>query len=309
MAESSFTYDLTAAQGQALKTALEENGFEFKPLAYGHFQAKRGKCNLAYYESGRLVIQGKESPEVIEFIVEPFVLGAALLGYEEVHDPQAYEPHFGIDESGKGDFFGPLVIAGVYVDGDIVRALKTVGAKDSKKIGSDALARRLAGEIKRVPGLKHTVIVIGPKRYNELYLQFRNLNRLLAWGHAKVIETLHQQVPACPRALSDQFANPALIQRELKAKKLTIELDSRTKAESDMAVAAASILARAAFLEKLEDLGKPLEVKLLKGASAQVKAQGRLIYEKVGVEGLADVAKAHFKTFREVTGELSLGGD
>ena len=90
MAESSFTYDLTAAQGQALKTALEENGFEFKPLAYGHFQAKRGKCNIAYYESGRMVVQGKDSKEVIEFILEPFVLGAALMGYEEVNDPLAF---------------------------------------------------------------------------------------------------------------------------------------------------------------------------------------------------------------------------
>jgi ribonuclease HIII len=300
MAESSYTYTLTAEQGELLRHVLEERLFEFSDLPYGYFAAKRGKCVVNYYKSGKLVIQGKDSKEFIEFDFEPRVLGEARLGYEEELNPEMFEPHFGIDESGKGDFFGPLVIAGAYVDKSCARALMDLGVKDSKRITSDAKARDLAEEIRKVKGCVGDIVLIGPEKYNELYNRFQNLNNLLAWGHAKVIENLHAKVPTCPRALSDQFAHPRLIQNELKKKKITLQLQQRTKAESDIAVATASILARAAFLEKMERLSQDVGVKLGKGASAQVKEQAVEIARRNGIEKLATICKAHFKTFSEV---------
>lgn len=299
MEPSSFTYKLTPQQGVTLKAQLEAEGFTFAPLAHGHFQASKGKCNVAFYLSGKLVVQGKGAREWIEFSLEPLVLGEARLGYEEVVNPEMFSPHFGIDESGKGDFFGPLVVAGAYVDAGLCRELANLGVKDSKRISSDAKAIALAKEIKRVLPGKCEVLVIGPARYNELYIQMGNLNRMLAWGHAKVIEGLCAKVPECPRALSDQFGNPRLIQRELNAKGLGIRLEQRTKAESDLAVAAASVLARAEFLQRLERLGKEVGLGLLKGASASVKDIGVEIVRRGGEKVLRSVAKAHFKTFAE----------
>lgn len=302
MAESSFTYQLSEKQGEDLRACLKGLGFEFFDLNHGHFGARQGRCSVNYYKSGKVVIQGRDARQFIEFSFEPMVLREARLGYEKELNPEMYAPHFGIDESGKGDFFGPLVIAGAYVDEKLAETLLEIGVKDSKKISSDKKALELAEQIRKVLGFRQEVLLIGPRRYNELYLQFGNLNRLLAWGHAKVIELMHQRVPSCPRALSDQFAHPSLIQRELKAKKIEIVLEQRTKAESDVAVAAASILARAGFLRKLNDLGAPHGLKLLKGCGSLVVQQGRELYQKAGADGLREVAKAHFKTFGELTG-------
>jgi ribonuclease HIII len=213
-----------------------------------------------------------------------------------------FEPHIGVDESGKGDFFGPLVIAGVYVDRQVTHALRDLGAVDSKRISSDDKVFKLADLIRSVPGLRWQVIQISPARYNELYEKFGNLNRLLAWGHAKIIETLLEKVPSCPRAISDQFANPTVLQRALQTRGRTIELIQRTKAESDPAVAAASILAREGFVRWLGQMGGQIGIELPKGVSAQVKANAGMIHERDGIEGLSQVAKMHFKTAQEVMG-------
>ena len=121
-------------------------------------------------------------------------------------------PHFGVDESGKGDFFGPLVIAGVYTDAGIARQLLDAGVMDSKRISGPARIRQLAEIIRNTPGALHEVVSIGPERYNEMHASFGNLNRLLAWGHARVIGKLLERKPECPRALSDQFARPEVLE-------------------------------------------------------------------------------------------------
>jgi len=304
MEPASFTYTLSPAQGQKLRRVLQEQLYEFAELPYGHFRASRGKCSVQFYLSGKLVVQGKGAREFIEFALEPMVLEEARLGYEEELNPEMYQPHFGVDEAGKGDFFGPLVIAGAYVRSFTAKKLLQAGVCDSKRIGSAKRTHDLADAVKSIVGKNFEVVAVFPEKYNELYGKFRNLNQLLAWGHIKVIENLAAKVPDCPRALSDQFANPTLLQNQLKRKKVEILLEQKTKAESDIAVAAASILARAAFLEGMERLGKGIGLELLKGASAQVKAQGREIFLSRGRETLLKVSKAHFKTFAEVTGEL-----
>jgi ribonuclease HIII len=297
-----YTSPLTSEQAKKLRRLLEAASFKFEPKPYTLFYASNGRLNIAVYEKGpKVVIQGKGTQEFVQFHLEPEVLGEAKLGYEEVHSPQMFEPHFGIDESGKGDFFGPLVIAGAYVDRDIARAFLSAGIQDSKRITSDARIRSLARIIRDVPGAAHNIVEIGPERYNALYRKIGNLNRLLAWGHARVIENLAAAKPECPRALSDQFANPRLIQNALMKHGKNIKLEQRTKAESDLAVAAASILARERFIDWMDHAGKAHGLKTLpRGASAEVKKVARALAGAHSSDILESVAKTHFKTASEI---------
>ena len=307
MSESgSFTFKIDPGQAAKLRAILEEKGFTFREVPYTLYGAQKQKLTVNAYTSGKLLVQGRGAKEFIEFTLEPEILGEAKLGYDEVHNPEMFQPHLGIDESGKGDFFGPLVIAGVFVDGELPRQLLDLGVKDSKQITSDNKALDLAEQIKELVTLdRFNVVVISPEKYNELYVEFRNLNSLLAWGHATVIENLLTRWPNCPRALSDKFAHESLIQRALKEHGKKIVLQQRTKAESDIAVAAASVLARAAFLTRLKYLGEKAGVTLPKGASAQVKAVAKEIVAKSGPDVLKSVCKFHFKTFAEVIGGSS----
>jgi len=303
MAETMFTRTLDEAQVRRLQEVAKEKGFEFGPLEYGHFTARKGKCVLSAYLSGKLVVAGKEAKEFVEFVLEPEVLGEARLGYEKLHNPEMYAPHFGVDESGKGDLFGPLVVAGVYVDGSIAERLIAAGVRDSKTITSDKKIGELAEEIGKVVGVAREVVTIGPERYSELYRKFGNLNRMLAWAHGKVIAHLHGKLPDCPRALSDQFGDPRLVEGELRRQGVELKLEQRTKAESDIAVAAASVLARAEFVRQLGKLSMEAGVELGKGAGAGVKKQAEEIFHKGGREKLAKLSKTHFRTFAEVVGD------
>lgn len=298
---TSYTHALTSTQAAKLRTLLEERGFEFQSKPYCLYAAAKSKVNVCVYEKGpKIVVQGKDTEDFITNLLEPEVLGEAKLGYEEVHNPEMFQPHIGVDESGKGDFFGPLVIAGVYVDGDVARRLREAGAVDSKRISSDARIFKIAADIRAIPGLAWEVIAIHPGKYNELYTKFGNLNRLLAWGHARIIENLLERVPGCPRAISDQFANPAVLQRALQTRGREIELVQRTKAESDPAVAAASILAREAFLGWLKSQGQKLGVELPKGVSDGVKKTAATLVEQHGGDILSTLCKTHFRTSSEV---------
>jgi ribonuclease HIII len=202
----------------------------------------------------------------------------------------------GIDESGKGDYFGPLVIAAVFLDATTQNELTLMNVRDSKKI-SDGRILDMAPDIRML--CPHTMIAIGPQRYNELYAKIRNLNRRLAWGHAKALETLLDKV-SCAHAIADQFGDEQLILNVLQEKGRTIVLEQRHKAESDLAVAAASILARAEFLHRLKRLSDGIGTTLPKGASLAVELAGRMIVKKHGAERLGLVAKLHFKTTQAV---------
>lgn len=300
---TTYTAAINHPQAQRLRELLQERGFEFKEKPYSIFSAALGKLNVTVYEKGpKVLVQGKETGDFVRFTLEPEIIGEARLGYEEVLEPQMYAPHFGIDESGKGDFFGPLVIAGVYVDADIARTLREVGIMDSKRIGSDKRIRDLATAIRKTSGAIYDVIMIQPLRYNDLYLDFGNLNRLLAWGHAQVIENLLVRRPDCPRALSDQFANPKVLEKALQAKGNNIQIDQKIKAESDVAVAAASILAREAFIDWLRDKSAELNLgnDLPRGASNAVRDIAKQLITDHDVSILAALTKQHFRTTRDV---------
>lgn len=205
----------------------------------------------------------------------------------------AYEGHIGVDESGKGDYFGPLVVAACFVGPEHLAEIQ--GVKDSKKL-TDRQALGLAGAIRKT--CPHAVVAIGPAKYNELYAKFANLNNLLAWGHARAIENVLEERP-CELVISDQFADPAGLQRQLFAKGRQVRLESRVRAEADVAVAAASILARAEFLRRLERLGQEFGIELPKGAGNVIPTAKRFV-ERHGSARLGEVAKLHFKTTQAV---------
>lgn len=199
----------------------------------------------------------------------------------------------GTDESGKGDFFGPLVVAAFFLPEGQDAVLAELGVRDSKRI-SDARCRELAATLRRAYP-HHSVVAIGPEKYNELWEKLRNLNRLLAWGHARAIENILERVPA-GTAVTDQFGDERFVHNALLKKGREIELIQQPRAEEDPAVAAASILARAEFLIRLRGLSRDVGVELPKGASSAVEeAAVRLVREK-GPDILSKVAKTHFKT-------------
>lgn len=204
--------------------------------------------------------------------------------------------HIGTDESGKGDFFGPLVIAGVLADEKTAQYFLDLGIKDSKKL-TDKKMLTLATEIKKVA--PHSIIAISNSKYNELYNNMRNLNKLLAWGHARAIENVLEK-QHCEYALSDKFGDESLIKSALMKNGRSIRLEQMCKAESDIAVAAASVLARATFVQKLQDMENTYGLKFQKGCSGLVKDGAKLFIEKYGKERLKEVCKAHFKTYNEV---------
>jgi ribonuclease HIII len=301
VSDNIYTAPLTTAQAAKLKSILVERGWEFTPKPYTLFYAQKNKLTLAVYEKGpKVVIQGKETKEFVQFTLEPEVIGEARLGYEELHNPERYSPHLGIDESGKGDFFGPMVIAGVYVDAGIARHFMQIGVQDSKNIKSDKKIRDLAEAIRNTPGAVNKTVLLPPAKYNPLVAKMGNVNRLLAWGHARAIEDLLALRPDCPRALSDQFAKEHVIKGMLMEQGKKIVLEQRTKAESDLAVAAASILAREKFIDWMDATGRRLGKKMLRGASAEVKKLGFDLVAQHGPEILREIAKTHFKTASEI---------
>jgi ribonuclease HIII len=213
------------------------------------------------------------------------------------HPPASAGPHIGSDEAGKGDYFGPLAVAAAYVDDLALTRLPQAGVRDSKRISSTRRLWELEKAVKQVcPAFD--VVVISPSRYNELHSKMRNLNRLLAWAHARAIENILTRVD-CGLAVTDQFGDESYLAESLMKRGRAIRLVQRVRAEDDVAVAAASILARAAFVRSMERLSTEVGLDLPRGATHVVPA-ARQLFRKGGEDLLRQVAKLHFKTTKQV---------
>ncbi len=304
MNTNSFTFKLDETQQEELVQLLQNPRYLPVNVPHTKVAVSITDCRINLYQSGKLLVQGKAARDWVTFTLEPEILKEAVIGYEDFHDPEAFQPHMGIDESGKGDFFGPLVIASAYVDEDLVNKLRDMGVRDSKKISSDNVALNMARDIRKLLGDRCALVTIGPRSYNRMYSKIRNVNKMLAWGHARAIENLLEKVPQCPRALSDKFGPTHQIERALLDKGRKIKLDQRTKAESDPAVAAASILARAGFVYALKKMGKEYGIEVPKGASDKVRREAEKLVADKGPGILLDTAKCHFQTTDKVLAEV-----
>lgn len=288
--KSVFVAQLDPSLWERLREDLETQGFSLSEKAHAEFAAKKPGISVTLYSSGKLVVQGKQKEEFITFYLEPEILKD--FSYSHPESVIDFTPRIGVDEAGKGDFFGPLCISAVYADEDIIRKLLEIGVKDSKGIQDSTVIKKaeLIAQVAKV----HT-ITLRPPKYNELYEKCPNVNKLLAWAHATCIKHL-QEKTQCQTALIDQFGHHSLVTQALQKQNVTISLTQKHKAEEDIVVAAASILARSTFLKELRSLGEYYNMTLPKGASDRVIAAGKKFIDEYGKEELKLVAKWHFKT-------------
>ena len=284
---------------------LREEGFRVSEIKLAQFnyqveiQHTKGNLKLLIYfgkKGNKAVLQGNK--ELIFYQqVDNIIFGKKLFGADT---PVLIEPEFyiGTDESGKGDYFGPLVVAAVFTDKSVSNELVTIGVKDSKELSEHAISS-IASSIKKLQGCVFNVIVINPEKYNLLYNKMGNLNRMLGWAHAKVLENI-LDVKNAPEAISDKFGNEKYIKNSLQKKGRNLNLHQVTKAEKYTAVAAASILARDSFNKWFLRANKKLKIELPKGASKKVENKAKYIVNKYGNKALIKLVKLHFKTTKKL---------
>ena len=297
---TSYTIKLDDTQMKKLRAACAAKHWEPAEVPYARFAFKGPKVNVTAYTSGKVVVAGKDTEDFVQNVIEAEVTGAPKLGYDEVLHPDWFEAHAGLDESGKGDLFGPVVAATVIADEAAVQAWLKAGVRDSKTI-VDTQILKLDDLIRDTPGVVVETRHMTMHEYNRVMAKpYASLNRLLAAHHADALDAALKR-KWVPRGLLDQFSKEPLVQRELKKKGLErFKLAMRTKAEEDPVVAAASIVARAEFVRLMRDLSRHFGDKLQKGAGAQAKAQASLLIGKFGARVLGDFAKLHFRTCYEV---------
>lgn len=306
MAQQTVTLPVDPQYQQRIRDILTAADFEFFNAPHAFYRAKGTGCSAIFYRSGKLVLQGDNAHTL-----------AAVLGLEEpavpepppvqsgadrfaaalaLHPDPKPEAWIGQDEVGKGDYFGPLVVVAVCVERERVELLAELGVADSKSLG-DKQMRAMSKDLRAV--VSHQAVVLNPEAYNRLYDKIGNLNRLLAWAHARALEDLLAVAPAT-YALVDQFAKEHVLQRALMEAGRGITVGQRTKAESDPAVATASILARDIFLGRMDALSGAAGMTVPRGAGPPVLAAGRRLVAQHGPEALARFAKLHFKTTQQI---------
>ena len=293
MERTSYSSKFDLKKESELRKRLEENGFEIKPFDHAFWRAQNKNVNVTLYKSGKILVQGKGTENfIINFLNETPQLSLGLSVPEDEGIKHDFDCWIGTDESGKGDYFGPLVVASVLVDETNRQKFIEFGIKDSKKL-SDENIEKLAWKIKA--NSIFSIVTINPAKYNELYSKFNNYNKLLAWGHAQVIENIIEK-KVCLNAISDKFGDESLIKNALLKKNININLIQKVRAESDIAVAAASVLARNEFVQRIKKLSSQYGIEFPKGASSKVIEQARLFVDKYDLKQLGNVAKLHFKT-------------
>jgi ribonuclease HIII len=288
---SSFVKQIDLDLEEKLKKDLLEQHFVFSVPEHTCFLAKKKNLSVTLYKSGKLLVQGSQMKEFLDFYLEPLLQDFSYSHKEAYTD---LTPHIGSDEAGKGDFFGPLCVASVFAGKQEIKKLLEDGVKDSKTI-SDKKIDQLANKIRSY--LTYEVLAISPIKYNMLYNTFKNLNELLAWAHSRAIYKVFEKT-GCTQVLVDQFAKKSVLEKKIALLKIPILLVQRTKAEEDVVVAAASILARHAFLKGLKFLEKLSKCPLPKGASQHVIETGYQL-KKQGID-LKNFGKLHFKTHDDI---------
>ena len=318
MAKTTFTYELTNDQQELLLGVMLSGNYRKREVPYSLWSIEGDGFNATLYSKEKhgkrkLCVQGGKAEDFVLFVLEPNVLGSATLGYETILDPTLTSPHAGSDESGKGDYFGPLVVCCAYTDEKLSAQMQELGIKDCKQmidkavLTAGAKARALLGPD------GYSVVKLGPAAYNRLYAKMRNINRMLAWAHGTAIEELLTKRSGCPRVVVDQFApTEATILRALKPLGKKAEVVQRHKAESDIAVAVASVIAREIFLRDVAKMSEEIfgseppaegeeKPKVPIGSSdPKVRALAEEMVRKEGPVWLMNHAKAHFQTTDKV---------
>lgn len=305
MTQATLSLPALALRAPEYAATLTECGFELQEAPHAFWRARGPGCIATFYRSGKLVLQGPSAPTVAALLdldvpeepdedEEPFAAALAL------HPDPKPDAWVGTDEVGKGDYFGPLVVAAVRVERKHVALLAELGAADSKSLSDKKILDR-APDLKKA--VAHKLVVVMPDKYNPLQARMGNLNKLLAWAHARAIEDILGVAPAT-YALTDQFGDKSLVESRLGEAGRKLRLDQRPRAEADPAVAVASILARNEFVWRMRALSKEAGFELPKGAGPPVLAAAKRLVAALGKEALPHFAKVHFATTRQVLSEV-----
>ena len=300
MPTNSYSQKFDISKSQELKNKL--SNFSFEEAAHALWRAKGSGVTVTLYKSGKILVQGTGTENFIhEYLGQNVEKQTTLNLPTEKNDKieHSFTSWIGTDESGKGDYFGPLIIASVAITPKNQEILGNLGIKDSKKLDDKQIAQ-LAIKIKQ--NSLFSIVTITPKKYNEIYKSFNNLNKLLAWGHARAIENILEKAPdgSIKNAISDKFGDESFIKNALMKNGKNINLIQRVRAESDLAVASASVLARDEFVKRIDKLSSEFGISLPKGASSLVLEAAKEFVNKHGKSQLNRVAKLHFKTTKEI---------
>ncbi len=288
-------------QFKIFKEYLDEKGYSFEERPHQHFLARKVGLVVNLYNNGKIVISGKDENERKE--IEQYL--KSIQAEKHIENEKHYRPievsgiRIGTDEVGKGDYFGPLIIAGVLADESQIKKLEELGIKDSKSF-SDTTIQNFVLKIKEMLSEKqYDIVTISPIKYNLLHKRMKNVNRILGWGHARAIENILKSNPECKTAISDQFGDQSFIENALMKQGKKIKLIQTPKAEREMTVATASILARSEFINRMNEMNESFEMEFPKGAT-DVIPTAEMLVKTYGSKVLLNVAKIHFKTTKQI---------
>lgn len=283
---------MASAPARELGSRLSIDGFEFRAVPYATFSYAKTGIVATYYQSGKLVLQGTD----LDLFLQQYLEGANAIPTAASIDDE----RIGSDEAGKGDYFGPLVVAAVYVSNNDIARLRKIGVADSKLLSDETIARLAAAIEVSTP---HAIVSLMPPEYNKRYEHTGNVNKILGELHGEVILNLIDQV-ACRRVLTDKFGDIEYVRRGLGARSKEISLELRPKAEAHVAVAAASVLARNTFVRGIAQLSDECGIDLPKGAGDPVETILPKVASVLGRDKLNSVAKIHFKTTSKILDQL-----
>ena len=317
---TSFTFELTSDQQEVLLGLMVSGNYRRREVPYSLYSVEGDHFNATLYareKYGRrkLCVQGSKAEDFVLFQLEPRVLGRAALGYEKQLSPELFSDHAGSDESGKGDYFGPLVVCCAFTDDRLSERMAEMGVKDCKRM-SDKAVLSVGAQLRELLGATgYAVVKLLPPAYNRLYAKIRNINRMLAWAHGAAIEDLLTRKPGCVRVVVDQFApTEATILRALKSRGRAAKVEQRHKAESDIAVAAASVIAREIFVRSCREMERECFEGLatedgripLGSSDPRVRALAERMVGEKGPAWLMNHCKVHFQTTDKVLASCGL---
>ena len=314
--KTTFTFELTNDQQELLLGLMVNGNFRKREVPYSLYSIEGEKFNATLYEKEKhgkrkLCVQGSGAQDFIEFQLEPQGIVPVELGYENVLHPELFSAHAGSDESGKGDYFGPLVVCCAFTDEKLSEEMRKLGVKDCKQM-TDKQVLTVGAALRNLLGPSgYAVVKLGPAAYNRLYAKIRNINRMLAWAHGTAIEELLEKRPGCDRVVVDQFApTETTILRALKQRGKKAKVEQRHKAESDIAVAAASVIARELFIRDILKMGEDvvnesneserMERVPMGSSDPRVRELAEEMVRKNGPTWLMNHCKAHFQTTDKV---------
>lgn len=301
MAQKTLVLQVSPARAADLERQLAARAFSFRPAPHALFSAKGEGVVATHYRSGKLVVQGEHPESFVTGLGLALPTSAPSSARAPALPAAASSSHrhdevvIGSDESGKGDVFGPLVVAAVRLEPGIARLLAAGGEVRDCKLMTDDGVRRVGAALRaKVP---HAIARLDPPRYNAEHARVRNLNPMLAALHAQAIGEL-----ATPgmHVVVDQFGAASLLESALA--KLDVRLQQQHRAEEHLVVAAASVIAREQFLAALDELSETWAVDLAKGAGTPADHALRRFVALHGPGKLPAVAKVHFKNVQRIVG-------